>query len=56
MLNGICVRLHMLPPWHHWLDHVAPISAKMNELGPLRTILKDRLRAAGLEKYVNVIK
>jgi GTP-binding protein EngB required for normal cell division len=56
VLDGICVRLHMLPPWRNWLDYVAPISAKMNELGPLRTILKDRLRKAGLERYVNVIK
>jgi len=56
VLDGICVRLHMLPPWRNWLDYIAPISAKMNELGPLRTILKDRLRKAGLERYVNVIK
>ena len=56
VLDGICVRLHMLPPWRNWLGGIAPISAKMNELGPLRTILKDRLRAAGLERYVNVIK
>jgi GTP-binding protein EngB required for normal cell division len=56
ILDGICVRLHMLPPWKNWLGHIAPISAKMDELGPLRTILKDKLRAAGLERYVNVIK
>jgi GTP-binding protein EngB required for normal cell division len=55
-LDDICVRLHMLPPWHQWLDRLAPISAKQGELGPLRTILRDRLRAAGLERYVNVIK
>lgn len=55
-LNGICVRLHMLPPWHQWLNNIAPIAAKHSEVGPLRTILKDRLRAAGLERYVNVIK
>jgi hypothetical protein len=45
----------MLPPWRNWLRHIAPISAKMKELGQLRTILRDRLRAAGLERYVNVI-
>ena len=56
VLDGICVRLHMLPPWKNWLGQLAPISAKMNELGPLRTILKDKLRAAGLEKFVNVVK
>ena len=56
VLDGICVRLHMLPPWRHWLDRIAPISARMDELGPLRTILRDRLRKAGLERYVNVIK
>jgi GTP-binding protein EngB required for normal cell division len=55
VLDGICVRLHMLPPWRNWLRHIAPISAKMKELGQLRTILRDRLRAAGLERYVNVI-
>ena len=55
-LDGISVRLHMLPPWRNWLGQIAPISAKMNELGPLRTILKDKLRTAGLERYVNVIK
>jgi len=55
-LDGICVRLHMLPPWRNWLGQIAPISAKMNELGQLRTNIKDRFRAKGLEKYVNVIK
>jgi GTP-binding protein EngB required for normal cell division len=56
ILDGICVRLHMLPPWRNWLGHIAPISAKMGELGQLRTILKDRLRSTGLERFVNVIK
>ncbi len=56
LLDGICVRLHMLPPWKNWLGQIAPISAKMNELGPLRTILRDKLRAAGLERCVNAIK
>lgn len=56
VLDGICVRLHMLPPWHQWLSQIAPISAKSGELGPLRTILKERLRTAGLERYVNAIK
>ena len=55
-LDGICVRLHMLPPWRNWLGQIAPISAKMNELGQLRTNIKARFRAKGLEKYVNVIK
>ena len=53
-LDGICERLHMLPPWSQWTDKVAPIVAKKGDIDTLNRILKERLRRAGLEKYVNV--
>ncbi|WP_424358734.1 GTP-binding protein EngB [Methanocella sp. MCL-LM] len=54
-LDGICDRLHMLPPWNQWTDKVAPIVAKKGEINVLGKLLRERLRKAGLEKYVNVI-
>jgi len=56
VLDGICDRLHMLPPWQQWMDSIAPIAAKSGDVEPLRHILRERLRAAGLERYVNVFK
>ena len=55
ILDGICERLHMLPPWRQWTDRLAPIAAKKGETEVLSRLLRDRIRKAGLEKYVNVI-
>jgi len=54
-LDGICDRLHMHPPWNQWTDKVAPIVAKKGDIDILGRLIKDRLRKAGVEKYVNVI-
>ncbi|CAJ36688.1 GTP-binding protein EngB [Methanocella arvoryzae] len=54
-LDGICDRLHMLPPWNQWIDKVAPIVAKKGDVNVLGKLLRERLRKAGLEKFVNAI-
>jgi len=42
-LDLICERLDMLPPWHQWIDNVAPISAKRSQIEPLRAAIQKRL-------------
>lgn len=55
-LDGICDRLNMLPPWQQWKNRMVPIIAKKGQLDELGKLLKERLRAAGLERCVNSIK
>jgi GTP-binding protein EngB required for normal cell division len=56
LLDAICDRLHMVPPWQQWSDHVAPVAAKSEHIDPLRKVLAGRLRAAGLERFVGAVK
>lgn len=45
-LDLICERLGMLPPWTQWQDRVAPISAKRNQIEPLRAIISRKVAGA----------
>lgn len=56
LLNDICEKLGLQPPWRQWLDVVVPVSAKTGEgLPELRKLVGERLRASGpghLLKYL----
>ena len=56
VLDGICERLGLLPPWRQWGDVIVPFSAKTGEgLGELIESIQRRLIARGyphLIKYV----
>jgi GTP-binding protein EngB required for normal cell division len=45
VLDDIALRLGFSPPWSGWLDRIAPISARKGDVGHLRDLLKDKLRA-----------
>ncbi|MDI6642642.1 MAG: GTP-binding protein EngB [Candidatus Hodarchaeaceae archaeon] len=48
LLDDICERLSLQPPWRQWPDVVAPISAKTGEGVPvLMKLVGERLRASG---------
>lgn len=40
-LNELCDRLGLYPPWRQWQDTVCPISAKREQLDPLKQALRD---------------
>jgi GTP-binding protein EngB required for normal cell division len=53
LLDGICEKLGMLPPWRQWRDVVAPISAKTGEgMVELRRLIGERLRKHGQERLL----
>ena len=43
-LNKIVSQLGMLPPYRQWIDRVAPISAKKNDVSELRWLITHRLQ------------
>lgn len=43
-LDALCERLGLTPPWQQWRDTIAPISAKRDQLDPLRESLETHLR------------
>ncbi|MEW6592582.1 MAG: GTP-binding protein EngB [Candidatus Hadarchaeota archaeon] len=53
ILDAICEKLGLSPPWRQWLDIVAPISAKTGEGVPqLRALITERLGKKGLDRLV----
>ena len=57
VLNDICGKLGMLPPWRQWLDVVVPISAKTGEGVPeLKKLVKQRLSELGQEHLLRYFK
>ncbi|MFC6904822.1 GTP-binding protein EngB [Halalkalicoccus tibetensis] len=43
-LDALCDRLGLPGPWQQWRDTIAPISAKRDQLDPLREALAEHLR------------
>jgi GTP-binding protein EngB required for normal cell division len=39
----------LLPPWTQWIDQVAPISAKLEEISDLKRLMKKKLKGKGIE-------
>jgi small GTP-binding protein len=56
VLDDICEKIGMSPPWRQWLDVVVPISAKTGDgVSDLMKLVGERLRASGrghLFKYM----
>jgi small GTP-binding protein len=53
LLDAICEKLDLLPPWRQWLDIVVPVSAKTGEgMADLRKQIAGRLGKKGKEKYL----
>lgn len=57
VLDDICEKLGMLPPWRQWLDVVVPISAKTGESVPeLKKLVKLMLSELGQERLRRYFK
>ncbi|MEM3402161.1 MAG: GTP-binding protein EngB [Candidatus Hadarchaeales archaeon] len=57
LLDKICEKFGLLPPWRQWLDIIAPISAKTGEgIDDLLKIIGKRLKRKGKEKFLFYFK
>lgn len=57
VLDDICERLGMPPPWRQWLDVVVPISAKTGEgVSDLRRVVREKLVGSGQEYLLKYLK
>ena len=57
VLDDVCEKLGMLPPWRQWSDVIAPFSAKTGEgLGDLIKLIRNRLIARGLPNFIKYFK
>ncbi len=57
LLDGICEKLGLPPPWKQWPDVVAPVSAKTGEgVRELRKLAGERLRASGQGHLLKYLK
>jgi small GTP-binding protein len=57
VLDEICEKLGLLPPWRQWLDTIAPISAKSGEgVRELKKLIKQRFSELGKERLQRYIK
>jgi len=57
VLDDMCEKLGLPPPWHQWNDTVVPISAKTGEgLPELKKLLRKRLRGLGRDRFLGWLK
>ena len=57
VLDDICEKLGLSPPWRQWLDVMAPISAKTGEsIAELKELVKRRLSELGRERLQSYFK
>jgi small GTP-binding protein len=57
VLDDICEKLGMAPPWRQWLDVVVPVSAKTGEgISELFNLVRERLRIRGQEHLLEYLK
>ncbi len=47
MLDALCERLGLYPPWQQWQDTIAPITAKRGAITPLTTAMRTILKTQG---------
>jgi GTP-binding protein EngB required for normal cell division len=57
VLDEICEKLGLPPPWRQWLDTIVPISAKSGEgIQELKKLVKQRFSELGKERLQRYIK
>ena len=57
VLDDICEKLGLSPPWRQWTDVVVPTSAKTGEgVRELRRLVGKRLQAVGRERLMKYLK
>jgi len=57
ILDEICEKLGLPPPWRQWLDTIVPISAKSGEgIQELKKLVKQRFSELGQERLQRYIK
>jgi GTP-binding protein EngB required for normal cell division len=57
VLDEICEKLGLPPPWRQWLDTIVPISAKSGEgVQELKKLVKQRFSELGQERLQRYIK
>jgi len=57
VLDEICEKLELEPPWRQWLDIIVPISAKSGEgIQELKKLVKQRFSELGQERLQKYIK
>ncbi|MCJ7720528.1 MAG: GTP-binding protein EngB [Candidatus Hadarchaeum sp.] len=57
VLDEICEKLGLQPPWRQWLDTIVPISAKSGEgIQELKKLVKQRFSELGQERLQRYIK
>ncbi len=49
-LDGIGVRLGMMPPWRQWIDVLVPVSAKKGEIIGFKEVMRRKLERARKDK------
>lgn len=57
LMDMVCERLGMLPPWRQWLDILVPVSARTGEgLKNMRALILQRLREKGAESLIRCFR
>lgn len=56
VMDGVARRLGMLPPWRQWLDVMAPVSAKKDNIQSLKSIIKKKIHNMGRDDLLGWIR
>lgn len=57
VLDDICGKLELPPPWHQWANVLVPVSAKTGEgIAELKKIIKQRMHDLGMGRYLGWLK
>ncbi|MFN4133746.1 MAG: GTP-binding protein EngB [Candidatus Hadarchaeales archaeon] len=57
ILDEICEKFGLLPPWRQWVNIIAPVSAKTGEgMNNLLKMIEKRLRKKGKEKCISCFR
>lgn len=57
ILDGICEKLGLDPPWRQWLDVIVPVSAKTGEgINELKKLMRHRFQKLNQEQLLRYLK
>ncbi|KAF5420732.1 MAG: GTP-binding protein EngB required for normal cell division [Candidatus Methanomarinus sp.] len=56
VMDGVAVRLGLLPPWRQWLDILAPVSAKKGDIKAVTVLIRNRIHDLGRDDLLKWIK